>query len=190
MGALQKLINESELKFPHSRFNDIHNWEEKGYEGIEYEAIDSAKRRVKKHPNHPELVYRDLNGAPQCLQEYLEEHGGENIEDEEEDGGENSEDEEEDGGETIEDDDDDDDDDDEQDGQIEINNEHGGDFSEPDDELGSASSSENEFDSNPVPHRIAAPQRNAHTIGKQNQPQWTVPGPLNDSESDASNSNA
>eukprot|EP00956_Cyclotella_meneghiniana_P041333 scaffold223082_cov23-Cyclotella_meneghiniana.AAC.1 len=38
------------LKAPHSRFNDIHNWKEKGYEGIEYEAIESAKRRVRKHP--------------------------------------------------------------------------------------------------------------------------------------------
>ena len=118
MGALQKLINESEvcvacngelsnhgclrkfsrgiqrdriefvqmktglcdsclnkLKAPHSRFNDIHNWKEEGYEGIEYEAIDSAKRRVERHPNDPELVYRDLNGAPRYLQEYLEEHG-------------------------------------------------------------------------------------------------------------------
>eukprot|EP00956_Cyclotella_meneghiniana_P035074 scaffold111047_cov62-Cyclotella_meneghiniana.AAC.1 len=104
----------NKLKAPHSCFNDIHNWEEKGYEGIEYEAIDSAKKRVEKYPDDPELVYRDLNGAPRSLQEYLEEHGGENIEDEEEDGGENHDDDDDDDDDNH----DDDDDDDEADGQI------------------------------------------------------------------------
>ena len=230
MGALQKLINESEvcvacngelsnhgclrkfsrgiqrdriefvemktglcdsclnkLKAPHSRFNDIHNWSEKGYEGIEYEAIRSAKKRVEKYPDDPELVYSDLNGAPRSLQEYLEEVGSEYLQENlEEHGGENNEDDNRNHDNDNHDGDNhDDDDDDEADGQIQVNNEHGGDFSEPDNESGSASTSENEFNSSPVPQRIAAPQRNAHTIGKQNQPHWRLPTEhSNDSESD------